>query len=140
MSQGESERTILVIDDEYAVRRLMKLFLERKGYQVLTAADGARGLILAKVKQPDIILLDLMMPKMDGHEVLQRLKSDPDTKDTHVIVVTAKSGDRDQVAAFRLGVLDYIEKPYRTADLLRKIKIAFPRQEDSVHPPASEDT
>ncbi len=125
MPQGESERTILVIDDEYAVRRLMKLLLERRGYQVLTAADGTEGLILAKVEQPDVILLDLMMPKMDGHEVLQQLKRDPDTKDAHVIVVTAKSGDRDRVAAFRLGVLDYIDKPYRTADLLQKIKIAI---------------
>ena len=127
MLQGESERTILVIDDEYAVRRLTKLFLERRGYRVLTAADGTEGLILAKVEQPDVILLDLMMPKMNGHEVLQRLKSDPDTKDIHVIVLTAKSGDRDRATAFQLGVVDYIEKPYRTADLLQKIEIAFPR-------------
>ena len=119
MPEDKSKRTILVVEDEYAVRRLTRLLLERRGYQVLTAADGTEGLILAKVEQPDVILLDLMMPKMEGHDVLQRLKSDPDTKDAQVIMVGTKSDNRDRNTSLHLGEFDYVVKPWRTSALLQ---------------------
>ena len=116
---------ILMIDDEASSRRLITLLLEREGYRVHTAPNGAEGLILAKVEHPQAILLDLMMPEMSGHEVLKRLKADADTKRIPVIVVTAKGAERDTAASFRLGAVFHVEKPYETKDLLHKIQMAL---------------
>lgn len=114
-----------MIDDEANARKLAKLLLEREGYRVLTAADGEEGLILAKVKQPDVILLDIIMPKMSGHETLRRLRDDQDMKDIPVIMVTARGSEQGIAASFRLGAVFHIEKPYETKDLLQKIQVAL---------------
>lgn len=118
-------KTILVVDDEVSARTLAKMLLAREGATVFTAAHGEEGLTLAKVERPHLILLDLMMPKMSGHEVLQRLKTDPDTKAIPVIILTAKLGDKDFEASFRLGAVFHLEKPYEAKDLFRKIQAAF---------------
>lgn len=118
-------KTILIVDDEMSARMLAKMLLEREGAKVFTAAHGEEGLTLAKVERPDLILLDLMMPKMSGHEVLQRLKNDPDTKTIPVIILTAKLGDKDIEASFRLGAVFHLEKPYEAKDLFQKIQVAF---------------
>lgn len=125
MAEGASGRTILTVDDEGSARKLVKLLLEREGYRVLTAANGEEGLVLAKAERPDLILLDLMMPKMNGHEVLRRLKRDPDTKHIPVIMLTARGADVDIAASFEQGATFHMEKPYETKDLLQKIQAAF---------------
>jgi CheY-like chemotaxis protein len=117
--------TVLIIDDEPNARKVIKLLLEREGYRVLTAANGEEGLVLSKVERPRVILLDLMMPKMNGHETLKRLREDPDTEDVPVIVVSAKVGENDIATSFKLGALFHVEKPYETQDLLTKIQAAL---------------
>ena len=121
MAQDKGPLTVLIIDDEPNARKVVKLLLEREGYRVLTAANGEEGLILSKVERPDVILLDLIMPKMNGHETLKRLKEDHDTNAIPVIVVSAKVGEHDIDSSFRLGALFHVEKPYETQDLLQKI-------------------
>lgn len=116
---------LLLIDDESHSRKLAALLLERRGYRVLTAANGEEGLLLAKVERPDVILLDIIMPRMNGHEALRRLKADPDTVKIPVIMLTAKSGEHDIAASFQLGAALHVEKPYETRDLLRKIRMAL---------------
>lgn len=125
MSQEKATRRILVIDDESASRRLVKLLLEREGYWVLPAPGGEEGLIFAKVEHPDAILLDVIMPQMDGYETLRRLKADPQTTDIPVIMLTAKGAERDIAASFRHGAAFHVEKPYETKDLLQKLEITF---------------
>ena len=120
-----ADPTILVIDDENFSRRLAKLLLEREHYRVLTATQGQEGLLLAKVQQPDVILLDLMMPGLSGHETLKRLRDDPETASIPVIVVTAKMAEHDIATSFRLGATFHLEKPYETTDLVRKIQAAL---------------
>lgn len=122
--QPKSQRTILVVDDEEPARRLIKLLLEREGYRVFTSANGPEALILAKVEQPDAMLLDILMPRMNGHDVLKRLKTDPDTCLIPVIILSAKGADRDIQTSFHLGAVYHMEKPFETLDLLEKIKIA----------------
>ena len=116
--------TILAVDDEPNARKLVTLLLEREGHRVITAANGEEALILAKVERPDVILLDIMMPKMDGYGALKRLREDQDTKAIPVIMVTAKGTEHDIASSFRLGAVFHIEKPYETKDLLQKIEIA----------------
>ena len=118
-------RTVLMIDDEANARKMVKLLLEREGYRVFTAANGQEGLLLAKVEQPGVILLDLMMPKMTGHETLRKLREDEDTRHIPVIIVSARGDEQDIAASFRQGVVSYVEKPYETQDLLQKVQIAL---------------
>lgn len=125
MTPPQTARAVLMIDDEANARKLVKLLLEREGFRVLTAANGEEGLILAKVEQPHVILLDIMMPKMNGYETLRRIRDDEDMKHIPVIMVTAKGTEHDIAASFRLGAVFHIEKPYETKDLVQKITVAL---------------
>lgn len=125
MDKAKPQATVLMIDDESNARKMAKLLLGREGFRVVTAANGEEGLILAKVEQPSVILLDLIMPKMNGHETLHRLRDDQDTKHIPVIMVTARGTEHDIAASFRLGAVFHVEKPYETKDLLQKIHIAL---------------
>ena len=125
MTQAQASATILAVDDEVNARKLLTLLLEREGYRVITAAHGEEALILAKVERPQVILLDIMMPKMSGYDALKRLREDQDTKDIPVIMVTAKGTEHDIAASFRLGAVFHLEKPYETKDLVQKIQVAM---------------
>ena len=125
MTQAQGGATILAVDDEVNARKLLTLLLEREGYRVITAAHGEEALILAKVEHPQVILLDIMMPKMSGYDALKRLREDQDTKDIPVIMVTAKGTEHDIAASFRLGAVFHLEKPYETKDLVQKIQVAM---------------
>ena len=108
---------ILVVDDEPSIVKLVTATLESRGYQVLQAHDGQEAIVEAKMHKPDLILLDVMMPHMDGNEARKRLLADPVTKDIPVIHLTAVGDFDKQREALADGVTDYIVKPFAPADL-----------------------
>ena len=122
---SDASKTVLMIDDEVNARKVVKLILEREGYRTLTASNGEEGLVLAKVERPHVILLDVMMPKMSGYDMLKRLREDQDTQEIPVIILTAKGTEHDIATSFRLGAIFHLQKPYETKDLLQKIAVAL---------------
>ena len=109
--------TVLVADDEPHLLRLVKFRLEREGYTVITATDGDAALELARTEHPDLIVLDVMMPKRSGFEVLKALREDEAYRDMKVIMLTARAQDRDVDAGFSLGADDYLTKPFSPQEL-----------------------
>ena len=114
--------SILIIDDEKDIIRLVQYNLEKEGYQIFSAASGEEGFELAKSKSPSLILLDLMLPGIDGLEVFKLLKADSHTRAIPVIMLTAKNSDIDQVVGLELGAADYISKPFSTKVLQARVK------------------
>jgi two-component system, OmpR family, response regulator VicR len=122
-------KNILCIEDEQEMISLIKLILERKGYQVVGAVGGQQGLEEMKRNKPDLILLDLMMPDMDGWEVYRRMKSDNELADIPVIIVTAKAQNIDKVLGLHIAkVDDYITKPFGPQDLLESMNRVFAKR------------
>lgn len=116
-------KSILCIEDETEMIDLMRLILGRRGYDVRGAASGMEGLKMIRERQPDLILLDLMMPEMDGWEVYQQLKAEEKTKRIPVIVVTAKAQSIDRVLGLHIAkVDDYIAKPFSPQELLTSVE------------------
>jgi len=115
--------TVLVIDDEPHIREVLEYNLKLDGFEVLTAADGRTGLELAIEKKPDLVLLDWMMPQMDGLQVLAELKRDTRTKDIRVFMLTAKSMLIEVGRALYEGADDYITKPFDPAELGGILKV-----------------
>lgn len=113
---------ILVCDDERHIVRLIQVNLERQGYQVSTAYDGKEGLEKAKAEKPDLMVLDVMMPYMDGFEVLKNLKRDPDMEDMPVIMLTAKAQDKDVFEGYSYGADMYLTKPFNPMELISFVK------------------
>lgn len=113
--------TVLVVDDEPHLLRLVKHRLEREGYNVLTADDGDAALEIAREAVPDMCILDVMMPRRDGFEVLDELRSDRRCKDMKVIMLTARAQARDVQAGFLLGADDYMTKPFSTEELCVRV-------------------
>ena len=115
-------KKILCIEDEPEMLDLLKLILSRRGFEVIGADGGRIGLELLKEHQPDLVLLDLMMPDMDGWDVFQQIKADDNLKHTPVIVVTAKAQNIDKVLGLHIAkVDDYIAKPFSPKELLASI-------------------
>lgn len=121
------KKRILIVDDEPELVKAMQIRLKVAGYEVITAGDGPEGLEKAKKERPDIVLLDLLMPKMDGFQTLERLKQDRETKSIPVIMLTAKSQMTDVHKTADLGAEDYIVKPFDYMAMLGKIKKALQR-------------
>jgi DNA-binding response OmpR family regulator len=122
----------LVIDDEAPIRLLCRVNLEAEGVEVLEAADGATGLELAKREKPDAILLDVMMPGLDGWNVAERLLSAEETRAIPIIFLTARADLRDRVRGIDAGGLDYVTKPFNPvelASLVREVVAAVARGE-----------
>jgi DNA-binding response OmpR family regulator len=113
---------ILVAEDEPVARDLLGYILQQEGYTPLLAADGEMALILARDERPHLILLDVMMPYVDGFEVLRRLKEAPDLKHIPVIMLTARTSDADVSVGFDRGAADYVEKPFSIAKLLARVR------------------
>lgn len=113
---------ILIIDDDSDTIKLIAMLLKRRGYEVLTAARGREGLEKARAEQPNLILLDVMMPDMDGYEVTRHLRSDPELRHIPIIMFTAKAQVADKVAGFEAGVDDYLTKPIHPAELDSRVK------------------
>lgn len=121
---------ILVIEDEHDIRELISYNLESEGYSVLKAPAGTEGLEIARSKKPGLILLDIMLPDIDGLEVCRKLKRDEKTKDIPVIMLTAKSEDSDVISGLELGAEDYITKPFSPRVLAARIRAVFRRNSD----------
>ena len=112
---------ILVVDDEPSIVRLVSSTLTARGYEVITAHDGMEAITEAKVQKPDLILLDVMMPHMDGREARKRLLADPATKDIPVIHLSAVGDFEQQLKAVENGVTDYMTKPFTPSDLAQRV-------------------
>jgi DNA-binding response OmpR family regulator len=122
--------TVLVVDDEADVRILCRVNLEFEGFRVLEAEAGAAALQIARTEHPDLILLDLMMPNMDGWEVMRRLKENPETAGIPVVLLTAKADEESQLKGWEHGVLDYVTKPFNPLSLARYIDSALKNKDE----------
>ena len=114
---------ILAVDDQQDNLDLLVQALEDGGYEVATASDGKEAIIKASSESPDVILLDIQMPEMDGYEVCRRLKNDEETKNIPVIFLTANTGEQSVVKGLDLGAYDYVTKPFNEAELLARINV-----------------
>ena len=113
---------VLVIDDEAPIRLLCRVNLEAEGMRVSEAGDGPRGLDLARVQQPDVILLDVMMPGLDGWRVAEMLLDDPNTQEIPIVFLTARADVRDRARGIDLGGLEYITKPFNPVELASLVR------------------
>lgn len=123
---------ILVVEDEADLVKLLEYHLKRENYSVLSARDGETALRLAKENLPDLILLDLMLPGVDGLEVCRLLKADAATSHIHVVMLTAKGEEADIVAGLELGADDYVSKPFSPRVLLARVKAVLRRHSEQV--------
>ncbi|NQU65223.1 MAG: hybrid sensor histidine kinase/response regulator [SAR324 cluster bacterium] len=121
MTDLNKEDRILIVDDTLANIQLLGEFIQKAGYQLNVAQNGLQALDAVKAMPPDLILLDVMMPEMDGYETCQRLKADPETSAIPVIFLTAKVETADIVKGFRLGAVDYLTKPFNTEELFARV-------------------
>lgn len=115
---------ILVVDDHPEIVDLVKTYLEREGYEVATAYTGTEVLPLVESFQPDLIVLDLMLPGMDGFTITRKLRADADVP---IIMLTARDGDQDKIAGLELGADDYVAKPFSPRELVARIKVVLRR-------------
>jgi two-component system phosphate regulon response regulator PhoB len=113
---------ILVIEDDRSIAEVLTYNLKQAGYEVLVARDGQDGLVQAQVKMPDIIVLDLMLPVIDGLDVCRRLRADASTRDILIMMLTAKAEESDELVGFTLGADDYVTKPFSVKVLLERLK------------------
>ncbi len=121
-------RTIVVVEDEEDIAELIRYNLEQAGFAVRTAADGERGLDLARREMPAALLLDLMLPGIDGLEVCRRLRRSADTAKIPIVMVTARGEEADIVAGLELGADDYVTKPFRPRELIARVRAVIRRQ------------
>jgi DNA-binding response OmpR family regulator len=120
--------TILVVDDESSVRQLLQEYLTEQGFRIFTASDGQNAIYQARHEPPDLILLDIMMPKMDGYQFLRQYRQE---RQTPIIVITAREEETDAVLGLDLGADDYVIKPFRMRELLARIRAVLRRNEVS---------
>jgi len=119
-------KTVLIVEDERAIVEILKFNLTRAGYTPMEAMDGEAGLKLAREGDPDLILLDLMLPKMDGFEVCKRLRAEGNT--VPILMLTAREGEQDKVLGLESGADDYITKPFSMPELLARVKANIRRR------------
>jgi DNA-binding response OmpR family regulator len=127
---------ILLVDDDTDTLRLVGLMLQRQGYEVRAANNGLQALSLAQAELPDLILLDIMMPEMDGYEVARRLRADPSTSEVPIIMFTAKTQVDDKVAGFEAGADDYLTKPTQPRELFAHMRAVLARSTKRASPAA----
>lgn len=128
-SRQVAKKKILVVDDEKDIVEMVSYNLARNGYQPLSAHNGHDALALAEKERPDLIILDLMMPGLDGNEVTRRLKADPNTAHIPVLMLTARSEETDVVVGLSIGADDYVTKPFSMKILLARLATIFRRAE-----------
>ncbi len=122
-------KKILVVEDEKEILDLIQMYLEREGYRTVTAMTGFEALKLIRVEHPNLVILDLMLPEMDGFEVCRHIRSDPASSGTPVIMVTAKAEHADKIVGLELGADDYVTKPFQPRELIARTKALLRRVE-----------
>jgi len=125
-------KTILVVDDQGSVRQLLREYLTEQGFRVLTAADGQDALHMARHEPPDLILLDIMMPRLDGYQFLREYRREHRTP---VIIITAREEETDAVLGLDLGADDYVVKPFRMRELVARIQAVLRRTQEAALKP-----
>jgi two-component system response regulator ResD len=128
MADPDGRRTVLVVDDEPTITEIVSRYLERAGYDAAVAADGLEAIRVAGERDPDLVVLDLMLPELDGLQVLSRLREDGRTP---VILLTAKGEQSDKLAGLRNGADDYVVKPFSPSELVARVDAVLRR----IHPP-----
>lgn len=126
--------TILIVDDEASIRELLKFNLQKEGYHVLEAETGTDGLSIAKNEKPDLVVLDLMLPGLDGLEICRNLKSQQNTAGIPIIMLTAKNEEIDKIIGLELGADDYLTKPFSPRELVARIKAVLRRSNKESSP------
>lgn len=121
------DRTILIVDDEDAIRELIRFTMEKNGYKTAEAADGEEALQLAQQTMPALMILDLMLPNVDGMEVCRRLKMNPTTAGIPIVMLTAKDDEIDKILGLEMGADDYMTKPFSTRELAARVKAVLRR-------------
>ena len=124
-------QTVLVVDDEQDLLDLIEYNLKKEGFSVLTAVDGESSIQIAREHKPDLVLLDIMMPKMDGLEVCDKMRSDADLMHTPIIMLTARGDEKTEVEGLDTGADDYITKPISTKKLLSRIRAVLRRYQET---------
>jgi DNA-binding response OmpR family regulator len=124
-------KKVLIIEDEKEILELVKLYIERGGYRVVTATNGTEGLKAVKTERPDLIILDLMLPEVDGLEVCKRIRNAPETATLPIIMLTAKAEESDTVIGLELGADDYVPKPFSPKALVSRVKALLRRVDQS---------
>ena len=127
----QQKKTILVVDDERDLLDLIEYNLKKEGYDVLKAEDGLEGIRMAKKYKPDLVLLDIMMPKMNGLEACEQIREDDEIKHTPIIFLTAKNDEKTEVRGLNLGADDFLTKPISTAKLVSRITAVLRRLDSS---------
>jgi two-component system alkaline phosphatase synthesis response regulator PhoP len=122
-------KKILVVEDEKDIQELLQLYLKREGYDVQIAEDGEAGLRKACKERYDLVLLDLLLPQMDGLEICRNLRSRPETSHIPIIMITAKAEESDRIVGLEMGADDYITKPFSPREVLARVKAIFRRME-----------
>lgn len=135
---SKSSRKVLVVDDEPDILELLEYNLDKEGYEVKTAADGQRGVEIARKFKPDLILLDIMMPHQDGVETCRQMRGHMELSSTYIIFLTARAEEYSEVAAFDAGADDYITKPIKPRALMSRLNTVFRRDakkkgQNSIH-------
>ena len=123
-AEGPRRRTILVVEDEKNVRDLLQMYLTKEGFQVSLAAEGAEGLRLFSLERPDLVILDLMLPKLDGWEVCRQIRR---VAATPILMLTARGEEVDRVVGLELGADDYVVKPFAPRELVARVKAILRR-------------
>jgi two-component system, OmpR family, alkaline phosphatase synthesis response regulator PhoP len=122
-------RTILVVDDEPAIVQIARDYLDRAGFRVITAADGTMAVRLARSERPNLLVLDLMLPEMDGLDVTRALRQDPITRTLPIIMLTARVEEADRLIGLELGADDYMTKPFSPRELVARVRAVLRRSE-----------
>jgi DNA-binding response OmpR family regulator len=132
LQEGAVMKKILIIEDDKDMVHILKSILELEGYKTVAASDGKEGINAVKREMPDVIVLDLILPKMDGNEVCRRIKRDPELCKIPVIILTAKGTTRDELEGIMDGADDYITKPFNPLDLIETIKHTLEKEDTAV--------
>ncbi len=127
-------RTILVVDDEPGIVQIARDYLERAGFRVVTTGDGPSALRLARTERPALLVLDLMLPGMDGLDVTRALRQDPATRTLPIIMLTARVEESDRLIGLELGADDYITKPFSPRELVARVRAVLRRSEGAAAP------
>lgn len=131
MSSGTAKK-ILIVEDEKDILQLVKLYLEKDGFRTVTAMTGSEALRQVKAERPDLMILDLMLPEMDGLEVCKRIRLNPDSALLPILMLTAKAEESDTVIGLELGADDYVTKPFSPKALVARVKALLRRLERNV--------